>query len=180
MSNVGLSIEKAKAGALEHRMNEEATRPECACGLPAKWARSAHFPVTLDDETGEYQMIHGPPEHRAVFIMRFCFWCGGRLPSRRASLFMEPDEQELESLRVLLRDARSIADVLQRLGPPDIVHEWADDPSGLFPPTEVRRWKRSLQYSKCWKTLDLQVFEMPDGSVNYATSGKHISPDDRP
>jgi hypothetical protein len=150
------------------------TKPQCACGFPVKWARSAHFPVIFDEETGEYQVVHGPPDHRASFIMRFCFSCGGRLPSRRASLFMEPDHRELELVRTQLRGVRSVADVLERLGPPDVVSDWVDDPSGLFLPGEVERWKRSLRYSKRWKTLHLQVLEMPDGSVSYVTTGKSI------
>jgi hypothetical protein len=110
--------------------------------------------------------------------MRFCFWCGGRLPSKRAGLFTEPDERELVSVRTLLHGARSIAEVTERLGPPDSVHDWVDDPGGLFTPDELSKstWKRSLEYSRRWKTLNLQVFEMPDGSVSYASFGKRIEP----
>lgn len=156
-------------------MNEN--KRDCACGFPAMWARSEHFPIRFEEETGEYQVVHGPPEHRGCFIMRFCFLCGGQLPSRRASLFMDPDPDELNSVRVLLHDAQSSTEVLDRLGPPDNVQDWVDDPTGLFPADSVMNWKRSLLYTRRWKTLDLQVFEMPDGTVTYGTSGKPIRPD---
>jgi hypothetical protein len=89
-------------------------------------ARDPQFPVEFDQQTAEYQIVHGA-DCRWRLTMSFCPWCGGRLPSRRADLFTQPSGREMAEVQSALATARSVEDVFQRLGPPDELYDWDDD-----------------------------------------------------
>jgi len=78
----------------------------------------------------------------------------------------------------VLANVKSAEDVFQRLGPPDEIHEWDDSlemSSGRH--DKVLKWTRLFRYEKRWATLQLNVLEMPDGSITYLIAGKYTGPD---
>ncbi len=171
---------KACRGArrrIDH-MEAPEERP-CTCGLPEKWAQAPSFPVKFDAEVNEYHLVYGK-KHRYYDVMRYCFWCGGRLPeSTRGRFFAEPSEAETAKIRGMLAGARSTEEILAILGQPDEIIDWYDfdaDEESVDGPEKT--WTRCLRYSSRWKTLILQVFDYsdsPDAGVAYAISGKFIA-----
>jgi hypothetical protein len=145
----------------------------CTCGLPEKWAQAPSFPVKFDAEVNEYCLVYGKRARRH-HVMRYCFWCGGRLPkSTRGRLFTEPSEAETAEIRRILAGAHSTEEVLRLLGDPDEIIDWYEfdaDDAAVYRPH--RTWKRCFRWSARWKTLTLDVFDYPDGGPAYAVSGK--------
>jgi hypothetical protein len=156
----------------------------CTCGLPEKWAQAPSFPVKFDAEVNEYHLLYGK-KGRWHHVMRYCFWCGGRLPeSTTGRLFTQPSEEEMAEVRGMLAGARSTEEMLRILGDPDEIIDWyefdADDKSVYQP---ERRWKRCLRYSSRWKTLTLDVLDYSDSAdagLEYAIGGKFIASAPRP
>lgn len=154
------------------RDQEEHGGASCTCGQPHLWAADPHHPVVFVELVQEYQLRHGPTG-RLHSPLRYCPWCGGHLPSVRSSHFTTPSETEIASVQELLSKVRSVADAHQVLGPPDVTHEWEDEPDL---PDAPAQWVRALRYSRKWETLDLVLLELPDGTVSYCLPGKYIGP----
>jgi hypothetical protein len=110
--------------------------------------------------------------------MYYCFSCGGRLPeSSRAENFLTPDEGERAQATRLLAEAATIEDVCRILGRPDNIYEW--EAWQRTTTRDVLVWKRTLRYSTRWKTLVLDVQELPDGSIHYLVFGQYVGADKR-
>lgn len=59
----------------------------CECGFPKRWFADPTWPVEFDERMNEYNLVHDG----AKAIMRYCYWCGGRLPdSKRDNFFTTP------------------------------------------------------------------------------------------
>jgi hypothetical protein len=117
----------------------------------------------------EFHLVH----EGAYALLRYCFICGGRLPeSRRGDSFSVPSEAEAEEVRRLIGTVKTLQDVLATLGNPDETFD-GESFHGCAAASEIR-WKRLLRYSSRWKTLVLDVLELPDGGVTYAVSGQYI------
>jgi hypothetical protein len=100
-------------------------------------------------------------------VMRYCYWCGGRLPeSKRHEFFSEPSDTEKEEVAQLLREAQTIDDARAILGDPD---DTFDENAGGG---SLLKWKRCLRYSRRWQTLVLDVLEMPNGTISYLFCGQ--------
>ncbi len=156
-------------------MEAPEVRP-CTCGLPQKWVQAPSFPVKFDAQVNEYYLVYGK-RGRWHHVMRYCFWCGGRLPEPgRGRLFTEPSEAETAEIRRKLAGVHSTKEILAILGQPDEILDWYDfdsDDESVHRPQ--RTWTRCLRYSSRWKTLTLDVFDYsdsPDAGPAYAVSGK--------
>ena len=144
----------------------------CECGHPERWVNDPMVPVGFDEEMNEYY-VQLKPGGEAV--MHYCFWCGGKLPeSRRGSFFTEPSEEEVEEVRLLLREAKSHEDVLRILGPADELCDlngfMKDPKTGKV----MMRWDQHCLYSKRWKTLELHVPLIVEGNFGYSFHGHYI------
>ncbi len=97
--------------------------PECDCGTLARLSKEPSVPVDFDEKLNEYH-IRGTDGGQIMIY--HCPFCGGRTPpSRRDELFMHITHDEMRWLSDLTRNLRTVADVLNAFGTPDI-----DDPSG--------------------------------------------------
>jgi hypothetical protein len=109
----------------------------------------------FDEEMNEYHIAYGP-ERTGRLIIRYCPWCGGKLPeSRRASFFTEPDPAEVSEVKRLMSSMRDIPTMLRVLGEPDATHEWSpfhDEAVGSFRGDDTTRWKRQFTYRSKWST----------------------------
>lgn len=130
------------------------------------------FPIGFDEEMNEYYVALIPGGEAT---MRYCFWCGGRLPeSKRGSFFTKPSDEEMDEVVALLRGAKSHEDVLRILGPADEL----SDANGFMkdPKTGkvIASWDQCYSYSKRWKTLVLRVPVMTSGGFTYSMSGHYL------
>lgn len=155
-------------------MNESSEeRPEkCDCGYPARWAANPNVPLRFDERFQEFHLLER--DDGAYLILRYCFWCGGKLPeSKRPDFFTKPEEAELAEIASLLKETKTAGEALAALGPPD--HTFDGEPeSGTAVDDKVVRWRRQHSYTSRWKSLHLTLLEMPDGSFERMTSGKWI------
>jgi hypothetical protein len=145
----------------------------CDCGGPERWVRDPHFPVEFDEQMNEYHLVRDG----ARALMRYCFWCGGRLPeSRRGSCFTTPSAAEMAEVKGLLDGAKTHEDVLRILGPPD---EFRDMGGGVIDKTSgavLSRWDQHYAYTKRWKTLVVYVPITLEGRFGYSIHGHDINP----
>jgi len=138
--------------------------------MPERWVVDPHFPVEFDREMNEYHLVH----KGARAVMRYCFWCGGRLPaSKRGAFFTTPKKSEMAEVRSLLKGAKSHEDVVGVLGPPDKTVDLGG--SSRKPNGEILcRWRQQLLYSTRWKTLVLHVPVVIDGRFEYSIHGHYL------
>lgn len=150
-------------------MEKAVTDRPCDCGWPDRSAKNPTVPVVFDEEMSEYHIAYGP-ERRGHLIIRYCPWCGGRLPeSRRTSFFTEPDPAEVSEVERLMSGIRDIPAMLRVLGEPDATHVWSPlhDEFAQVRGVEAAAWKRQFTYGARWQTLVLGVFEGDEGSVKH-------------
>lgn len=130
------------------------------------------FPIGFDVEMNEYYVALIPGGEAT---MRYCFWCGGRLPeSKRGSFFTKPSDEEMEEVTALLRGAKSHEDVLRILGPADELRDlngfMKDPKTGKV----IMKWDQYYLYSKRWKTLEIHVPLMIEGKFCYSIHGHSL------
>jgi len=149
-------------------MDESAQERACECGRPAKMVADPKVPVEFDERMNEYHLVRDG----ARTIMRYCFWCGGRLPeSKRGTFFTAPNKAEKDEVFLLLRDAKSLDDVFRILGPPDAT---VDAPGGMSGRGISVHWKKMHKYSTRWKSLVLEVPDLPDGHRHWHIGGHYL------
>lgn len=141
----------------------------CRCDMPDRWVSQANCPVEFDERMNEYHLVHDGQQ----WIMRYCFWCGGRLPeSKRSTFFTKVAPAEVEKIRTLLTGARTVDDVIRVLGEPD---ERLECRGGIQPGQgEYIPYRQTLRYSTRWKTVVLNVHEFPDGRIAKSWHGHHV------
>jgi hypothetical protein len=141
------------------------------CGMPDRWVVDPHFPVEFDEEMNEYHVVH----KGARAQMRYCFWCGGRLPeSKRGTFFTTPDMAEMAEVEALLKGAKSHEDVVRILGPPDEVHDLGGFTKDKATGGVVARWDQHYRYSTRWKTVVLHVPVLLEGRFYYSIHGHYL------
>jgi hypothetical protein len=132
------------------------------------WANTPLFPVKFDAQLNEYSIVYG---ERHSHRMRYCFWCGGKLPeSKRNDHFAVPEQDEMAHAVAVLKQAKSMEDVLDVLGEPQMTmsNELSAKTSEGFP------FRRQWKYTRRWKTIEVVVIEMDDGSLQLAFMPKAL------
>ena len=93
--------------------------PECDCGWLESAADDPCVSVVFNRELNEYHLIRSG-EFGGEMMIYHCPFCGGRAPqSRRNKLFAEISIEEMDRLRILTKDLKTLPDVLSTLGTPD-------------------------------------------------------------
>ena len=138
---------------------------ECECNMPNRAVESDSFPVTYDEQMGEFHLLTTPSGHAA---MRFCPWCGGAFPeSKRGSFFTEPRTDEEDEVVRLVSSISGCEDMRRILGSPDhTIH--------TGPPEKQRT---QYTYSSKWETIELTIRESADGKLSFSYGGKYIDED---
>lgn len=154
-------------------MNDAANERSCGCGMPDRWVASPHFPVEFDERMNEYTLVN-PNGARAV--MRYCFWCGGKLPeSKRGDFFTTPSKSEMAEVHSLLKEAQSHEDVVKVLGPPDEVHNLGGYFGRKGKDTSFARWEQHYKYTTRWKSFVVYVPVIAEGQFSYSIHGHDLS-----
>jgi hypothetical protein len=160
--------------ATQYRMMQ-ATQSEpylCHCDRLDEAADDPNYAIVFDESTNEYQLESR--DGRGHYVIFHCPSCGGRTPaSRRERLFAKPSREELQRLKELTKDIRTIEDALRILGTP----EW-DNPRGMTsskPATDgsppVTTVHRTICYYELSDTADVCVTEF--GSAGATVSFRH-------
>jgi len=144
------------------------TAPECDCRVLERLSKEPKVPVVYDPELNEYLIQTADGLNKVK--MHHCFFCGGWLPkSRRDELFMHITDEERTRLWAVLKDIRTLPDLLTALGPPD-----RDDPMGI---AEGRRaddggdrttYYRRLTYCGLSPTAEVHAVLHLDDRVQYS------------
>jgi hypothetical protein len=146
--------------------------------MPARAAANPMIPVEFDEKMNEYHLVRDGAETQ----MRYCFWCGGRLPkSKRELYFTKPSAFEIAEVEELLKDARSCEDVLRILGPADELRD-LNGCSATPGHKYFSRWNQTYVYKSRWKSLQLNVPLVIEGRFQWGIHGHPLSgprsPDD--
>ncbi len=155
--------------------------PTCDCHMLDFLSEHRKYSVTYDKERNAY-FIDG-------FPMAYCFICGGSLPKWEPPVNEQPAplaDEEREA-RELVARCNSFQEVLSVLGAPDCLQyptddddqtEWrrvsrvlAERQPECFANSEDTEWTRSAWYTRRWPSLCLEVFEYPDGHIDFSIMG---------
>lgn len=144
----------------------------CQCEAIAELASDRNCPIEFDANLNEYNIVSKDAHVR--YRLYFCFFCGGSLPeSERVNLYTQPSQKEIEQIKKLLGEARTIEEALRKLGQPS---------KATNPPRTEQQYRSGIAYRQHyhyltrWKTLDLTVRERSDQSFDLAIVGKCKGP----
>jgi len=148
--------------------------PECDCGILERLSKEPGVPIVYDPELNEYHIQ--VPDGGGNMMMYHCFLCGGRLPkSRRDELFMHVTSAEAIRLKTVLKDIKTLPDLLAAFGSPD-----RDEPMGIGEGKWVvdgglrMTYHRTLTYCSLSPTADVLAALDLDGRVQYSFWPKPI------
>jgi hypothetical protein len=146
---------------------------KCQCGMPERHAQQSRSPVRFDAELNEFHVV-GPG---AVIILRYCYWCGGKLPrSRRSQLFESMDQKEIDGIQAIARELKSLDDAQRLLGAPDETQHRPQAGSGYDRHGAPVEYERTLTYRQRWRTVDLQLHEFADGRIACSLTARRKAP----
>lgn len=158
-------------------MSVTATR--CKCSWLQQASDEPTVPVRFREEVGEYQV-----ENRdgGYLVIRHCPWCGGAAPrSKRASLFATMPQAEVERLKRLTANLKTLDEALAVLGKPD-----RRDAEGLTvrAPERGRRPANvetfpTMTFSKLSKVADVTLADYGPKGVGFSFSPKYIGKPER-
>ena len=148
----------------------------CSCDVLVHAAREPRIPIEFDGELHEYNIVLGPSKTR----MHYCPFCGGKLPeSLRATRFAHVPMEEKNRLFALAQGLKCEADLVAKLGKPDLDKSkgtvtWGPEVQGQ-PERSVAY--RSVTYTRLSTVADLCVDLHPDGRVaSCMVLSKYVGP----
>jgi hypothetical protein len=155
---------------------DDKTERICDCAVLVHAAREPRIPIEFDGDLREYNIVLGPSKTR----MSYCPFCGGKLPeSLRATLFSHVPMEEKDRLFTLVRGLKTEAELLARLGKPDLDRPkgtvtWGPEVQGQPERTVAYR---SVIYTQLSTIADLCVDLYPDGGVaSCMVLAKYVGP----
>jgi len=144
--------------------------PTCTCDRLTSWASDPGSCVSYDAQMNEYS-IEGSG------IVYYCPACGGRAPCcKRGTCFTQPSRDEMDDFFARVADLKTISQVLEVLGTPDEDHgALVNDPIDrkIYGTRDVRR---TLTYTRLWKSLNAVIQETEDGKIQAGCQGKPVEP----
>jgi hypothetical protein len=155
------------------------------CGFLERRANDPDSPIEFDATVREFLYVvrSDDGDVKNKLSIYHCPFCGGETPqSKRDTLFAVVSHSEEERIRELFDGLKSVTEVIQRHGPPEIDRINAvvsrTPERGAQPP--VSSAYRYLVYSNLSDYADVHVVEYPD-RVGLSMMGKYTGPrvDDR-
>jgi hypothetical protein len=93
-------------------------RRPCRCQALEYLADDPRTPLVFDTKTNEYHITKDPGDRGGHFIVRYCFFCGGKAPiSKRAELFARIPDEEKRRLSELCKEIRTFDEAIRTFGP---------------------------------------------------------------
>lgn len=155
------------------RMPDEDAEP-CGCHWLEREADEPLSPVEFDPVFNEY---HFKRHDGGTMMIYHCPFCGGAAPkSKRAQMFAVITEQEQERLTELTGALRTLDEVMNALGKPDLdapASSMVLESDGNPPRVDLHR---QLRYEHLSDTASVVVREIESGRVSITFQGKCIGP----
>ncbi len=157
------------------RSHPETNYP-CDCDVLDRAADEPDTPIAFDAQTNEYQLVHSE-ENRGLMVFYYCPFCGGRTPdTRRGRLFARITFAEVQRLKKLTRDIKTIDDAIRVLGKPDADHPdgiTTQTPDSETEPTQIKSY-RMITYSGLSETAVVQITDYRRDRVEIQFTGKFL------
>lgn len=167
----GGRLHEGAPGAEVRTLPEPAARDTQPCSCVRIHAAEPAGPLKYDERLNEYELVYDSGHGRSSYPVYHCPWCGTRMPeSKRSELFNTPDPADLAHLSTRLEGARTVRDVIARLGEPDRVWPGFNDDERQRV-LELPRILRQLDYLRLSPTVQVIVQEREDGSVSWNFCG---------
>ena len=136
----------------------------CICGFPAKWAADPDSPVSFDTVATGFRLRDASGRS---WVMRFFWWCGGKLQSSETDdFYREPDQAEVDEAFEAFGRIKTLADMEKVLGKPDEVVKMKPDAYSSLPIT------RCHEYFRRWKTIRASFGELTNGNLDKVVGPK--------
>jgi hypothetical protein len=92
----------------------------CDCGILEHASKEPGHVIRWNEELNEYHIVYGNGSEMMIY---YCPFCGGSVPkSRRSQLFHTLTDKERQRLCVLTKDMRTVQQLIEAFGEPDIRH----------------------------------------------------------
>jgi hypothetical protein len=174
---LAIDAERAKRN-VDKPMCASRTSEPCTCRYLETWSAEPGSPLVFDETLNEYQIRYEHGSTRCEMRVRHCPFCGGAAPrSKRASMFAHITSAETQRLLALTKDLRTVADAIERFGPPDedLAGGFTTNTreKGLQPPT-VSSY-RTLRYKQLSETADVTLVDYgPERGLHTTLTGKYL------
>ena len=90
----------------------------CDCGVLERASKEEDHVIRWDEELNEYHIIYGNGGQMMIY---YCPFCGGSTPkSRRSLMFQTLTDAERQRLCNLVKDIRTLQEVVASLGEPNM------------------------------------------------------------
>ena len=124
----------------------------------------------------EFRLVHDP-ENAGGWILRHCFFCGGKAPDTlREYLFARLTNEERWRLVDLTKPLKTVEDVVAVLGQPDSDREAGS--INTYPEKdgnpEETTYQRILSYRNLSETANVRVMVYATGQVAFSFTGKSL------
>jgi hypothetical protein len=136
--------------------------------------------IRWDKDLKEYYIVHGRGRRMCMSVY-FCPFCGGRTPkSRRDLLFHTLTDAESLRLLGLMKDKRSVREVIAAFGEPDVRRDagWLSSAPERDGKPETVGVSPVMIYSKLSKVADVYVTIGPSDRVGVTLVPKVLKEDE--
>ena len=162
----------------EKRTFASVTTVDCTCNYLESAVRDKDSPIRFDSRMNEFKFEYTSSDGvKGSLRIYHCPFCGGAAPaSLRATLFATIPSAELGRLRTLTANIKTIQDVLDHLGKPDVDHPAGititTPANGAQPPTTESF--RVLTYLGLSDVAEIHITDYVNKGLRVSYQGKYI------
>jgi hypothetical protein len=154
-------------------MPDENAEP-CGCRWLEREASEPESYVKFDAVLNEYHILRRDGGYCLIY---HCPFCGGAAPkSKRALMFASISDEEEQRLIELTGGLRTIHQVLETLGEPDLDSHASSSSLEDESSPPVVEFYRQLRYQRLSDTASVVITELKDGRISVRLQGKYIGP----
>ena len=151
------------------------TAEGCTCDYLSREAADPKSPIVFDTQMREFHITHSS----GYALIYHCPWCGGATAkSLRETFFARITPAEAGRLHSLTADIASVAQALERLGPP--THDYA---SGLVIERPAKGSEgprvetfRTIHFCGLSDSADVILTDLGEKGVSFSFQGKYLGP----
>ncbi len=171
-------VAKTKLAEYAKEIRPSSERSSCGCGKLEEISSEANSPIIFDAVVNEFGLQRDTPHGKAIHVIRYCLWCGGRAPvSKRDQMFAKVDYEETRRLTSMCAGINTFKDAMDRFGPPET--DRADALVKIKPTADganVYTSHRVIIYEKLSKTANVRFTQRVGNVVSVSFVGKYVGP----
>jgi len=148
----------------------------CSCGYLERAAADPTIPITFDRLVNEYHIVGKCGEFDTAAPIYHCPFCGGVAPkSTRDELFASVSDSEAERIWALVGEAKTMGQIVEALGPPNLDDEIPITMGALARPPDKPNVvaERSICYTELSETANLAITVYSDETLDIAVVAKY-------